>query len=657
MIINVNFGNEDSALPSEEFILDSGAGFSEAQGFGWITEESLNDAVGTPIDLSTNTREREASDDQSIDTFIHLQYPTGLSGARADASITTPGAWEYVLENGSYQITVGVGDSAFTDSNHVINVEGQTLISSFVPSEEQLFTEATTTVEVTDGRLTIDAIGGENTKLNFLEIVAEDSTDTDTDTENAIEPIDDSATPEDSSETDTTDDGNTPEDSSDTDTENAIEPIDDSATPEDSSETDTTDGDDTSEDGFDTGGADNSGIPGTILDEPLKINFGTPVVSSAGDIQDIGKEFTDEQGFGWITQDSVGSGNPVPIDIRGNTRDRNSIAQEDLDSLIHLQFSEDFTQPNSVTTPAAWEFVLANGEYAVTVAVGDPDFTDSNHVINIEGNNVISGFTPTENQLFETTTSIVEVTDGRLTIDAIGGENTKLNFVEIAPVDPLEVNPIEIPTDVGIPVEGGGVVEIVQPVANGINVNFGVPSFGSPSGFIVDIGQAYSESQGFGWVTQDSAGTSEPVPISVIPNGRDRNTLFNDGQGSLFNEPVLDSLIHLQYPTGLPNSDTSVTTPAAWEYALANGQYEVTVGVGDSDFFDSNHVINVEGENLISGFTPTGEEVNGFLPLGAQAFTTGSAIVEVEDGRLTVDAIGGENTKINFISIVAVDAL
>lgn len=396
-----------------------------------------------------------------------------------------------------------------------------------------------------------------------------------------------------------------------------------------------------------------------ILEEPIKFNFGTPVVSSPGDIQDIGQEFSDEQGFGWITQDSVGSDNPVPLDIQGNTRDRNSVAEDDLDSLIHLQFSEDFTQPNSVTTPAAWELLLANGDYIVTVAVGDPDFTDSNHVINIEGNSVISGFTPTEDQLFEITTTNVEVTDGRLTIDAIGGDNTKLNFVEIALADdsPVEVTPIEIPTEVGIPVEGGGVVETVEPVANGINVNFGVATFGSPSGFIADIGQAYSAEQGFGWVTEDSAGSSEPVPLSVIPNGRDRDSLFNDGQGSLFNDPVLDSLIHLQYPTGLPNSETSVTTPAAWEYDLANGLYEVTVGVGDSDFFDSTHVINVEGESLISGFTPTGDEVNGFLPVGAQAFTTGSAIVEVEDGRLTVDAIGGENTKINFISIVAVDGV
>jgi len=64
-----------------------------------------------------------------------------------------------------------------------------------------------------------------------------------------------------------------------------------------------------------------------ILEEPIKFNFGTPVVSSPGDIQDIGQEFSDEQGFGWITQDSVGSDNPVPLDIQGNTRDRNSVAE------------------------------------------------------------------------------------------------------------------------------------------------------------------------------------------------------------------------------------------------------------------------------------------------------------------------------------------
>lgn len=383
----------------------------------------------------------------------------------------------------------------------------------------------------------------------------------------------------------------------------------------------------------------------------ITINFGTPVVSTDADIQDIGAEFSEAQGFGWVTQDSVGSDNPIPLDIQGNTRDRNSIEEETLDSLIHLQFPEDIIRPGSISTPAAWEYILADGTYTVTVAVGDPDFTDSNHVINIEGNNVIAGFTPTEEELFTTATTVVEVTDGRLSIDAIGGENTKLNFVEVALVEstPSELTPIEVPTDFDLPPEGVGVVETVEPVAGGVNVNFGVPAFDVPAGFIQDIGTAYSEEQGFGWVTQDSAGSDELVPLNLIPNGRDRNTLFSDGAGGAFNEPVRDSLIHMQYPTGLPNSEVSETTPAAWEYDIANGQYEVTVGVGDPDFFDSTHVINVEGENLISGFTPTGSD--------AAAFSTGSAIVEITDGSLTVDAIGGVNTKINFISFVPVDSL
>ena len=138
-------------------------------------------------------------------------------------------------------------------------------------------------------------------------------------------------------------------------------------------------------------------------------------------------------------------------------------------------------------------------------------------------------------------------------------------------------------------------------------------------------------------------------------NGRDRDTLFLDEQGGQFREPVRDSLLHMQYPTGLPSSSGFVTTPAAWEYEIANGQYEVTVGVGDPEFFDSTHAINIEGESLISGFTPTGFEVNGGLPLGAQAFTEATGTFEVTDGSLTMDAIGGENTKVNYISIVPAD--
>jgi len=650
MIIKVNFGSESSSTP-DGFITDSGAGYSSNQGFGWVTQDSLGSENAIPIDISNNIRDRQADTGSTEDTLIHLQYPENLVSPLAATSVKTPAAWEYDIANGSYFVTVGVGDSEFTDSSHTVNIEGESAISSFSPTEDNLFSETTKLVEVTDCKLTIDAVGGENTKLNFVEITAEEDFDGEATSEDTDEFEDTEGTETDAS-LDTGDSGDT----EGTDTDASLD-TDESGETE-GTETETSLDTDDFEDISDVDNiSDTGGDAGAI-----RVNFGTASAFPVeGYIQDIGSEYNDGQGYGWVTQDSVGSDNPTPINITPNTRDRNSVQENTFDSLIHLQYADAFDNQNSVKTPAAWEYELANGEYTVTVGVGDPDFIDSNHVINIEGNSVISGFVPTEDNLFSVQTSTVQVTDGKLTIDAIGGENTKLNFVEITPADgseitspPVDVTPIETPTEVPIPVEGGGVVETVQPIEGGINVNFSTPSAASAGGFTQDIGAAYSESQGYGWITQDSAGSDAPNPIDLFANTRDRNTLFGDGQGGVFSEATKDSLIHLQYPTGLGNSDSSVTTPAAWEYALENGQYEVTVGAGDPDFFDSNHVINVEGESAISSFVPTGSIENGSLPLGAQAFSTGTVTIDVTDGRLTVDAIGGENTKLNYISIVPV---
>ncbi|MCC0178722.1 hypothetical protein I4641_17260 [Waterburya agarophytonicola K14] len=624
MIIKVNFAPEGSTT-LDGFITDYGAEYSPDRGFGWVIQSSLEDENPTPVDISPNTRDRISNSDVTGDTLIHLQYPTDLISPLAAESIKIPSAWEYDIANGSYLVTVGVGDPDFVDSTHVVNVEGESLISNFVPTEDNLFAENTTLVEVTDGRLTIDAIGGENTKLTFVEIASEG---------NAELPADNGESEESETPVDTGD--------GDGDGESEIE------TPVDTGDGDG-DGDGEIETPVDTG-------------DTVRINFApASAFSPEGYIQDIGGEYNDDRGYGWITQDSVGSDNPTPINISPNTRDRNSVVEDSFDSLIHLQYGDAFENDNAIRTPSAWEYELANGEYTVTVGVGDPQFEDSNHVINIEGNSIIAGFVPTEDNLFAVKTSTVEVTDGKLTIDAIGGENTKLNFVEIAPSDgseitdpPIDVTPIEIPTEVPIPVEGGGVVEMVEPIADGININFGVATVDSAAGFTQDIGAAYNSDRGYGWVTQDSAGSDNPTPINLFANARDRNTLFNNGQGGVFQEPVQDSLIHLQYPTGLGNSETAVTTPAAWEHAVENGRYEVTVGVGDPDFFDSEHTINVEGESAISGFIPTGTVENGFLPLDAQAFATGTVTVDVTDGRLTIDAIGGENTKINYVSIIPI---
>ena len=45
-----------------------------------------------------------------------------------------PGAWEYAVPNGTYTVTVGVGDPGFTDSVHRLQVEGQAAVAGFVPT-------------------------------------------------------------------------------------------------------------------------------------------------------------------------------------------------------------------------------------------------------------------------------------------------------------------------------------------------------------------------------------------------------------------------------------------------------------------------------------------------------------------------------------------
>ncbi|AFZ68638.1 hypothetical protein [Deinococcus peraridilitoris] len=151
----INFQPSGAAVPSG-FMADDGSAFSAARGYGWIREDSLGGAP-TGLDLRSASRDRNRSGiDQTLDTLIHLQ----LSGSPA-------GAWEYVVPSGRYCVTVSVGDKPY-DSAHTVNIEGTRVIDRFVPSAAQEYRSGSVLVDVTDGRLTIDARGGSNTKLNSL---------------------------------------------------------------------------------------------------------------------------------------------------------------------------------------------------------------------------------------------------------------------------------------------------------------------------------------------------------------------------------------------------------------------------------------------------------------------------------------------------------
>ena len=102
---------------------------------------------------------------------MHMQYgDTGGSSRTSD-----PGAWEIAVPDGTYDVTVSVGDEPSStngyDSQHSINIEGTSAIDKFQATAQNEYKQAKVTVNVTDGELTMDAIGGTNTKPNYVEIV------------------------------------------------------------------------------------------------------------------------------------------------------------------------------------------------------------------------------------------------------------------------------------------------------------------------------------------------------------------------------------------------------------------------------------------------------------------------------------------------------
>ncbi|WP_185982723.1 carbohydrate-binding protein [Aureimonas mangrovi] len=189
-VVKINFqpapGQAAQGLPSgyvtpDGYLADIGAAFGDrGNGFsyGWVTEASVADGTGNGTIAAAQPANAHwykntvpgASDLQK--TYAHFEYPgAGAAGARA---------WEMALENGTYQITLSIGDTAGAfDSNYVINIEGESALPSWVPANPIdgsqggggfRSTLVTKVVTVTDGRLTIDSIGGTNTEIQYLEV-------------------------------------------------------------------------------------------------------------------------------------------------------------------------------------------------------------------------------------------------------------------------------------------------------------------------------------------------------------------------------------------------------------------------------------------------------------------------------------------------------
>ncbi|MBO9533820.1 MAG: hypothetical protein J7513_12695, partial [Solirubrobacteraceae bacterium] len=160
--------------------------------------------------------------------------------------------------------------------------------------------------------------------------------------------------------------------------------------------------------------------------------------------------------------------------------------------------------------------------------------------------------------------------------------------------------------------------------------NFGPAGTPAVAGYTLETGSAWDASRGYGWVRQDSVAqpSESHVPYSMEPQTRDRNKVADQR---------IDTLIQLQPTTG-------DLTKGAWELAVPDGQYTVTVSAGDASYVNSVHTVRAEGQKVLDGVVPT----------TASLFASGSATVTVADGRLTIDGIGGTNVKLNWIRVRSV---
>jgi hypothetical protein len=150
---NIDFLPTGSAVPVG-FTADNGLPYDATRTYGWITP-----VTKVPVNLSANMRLRTGTTDAKLRSVVQMQASTAGQN---------PGTWEYSVPNGKYTVTVSAGDDGYYDSNHQINVESLPAISDFTPSVSNKYRSGTATVQISDGKITIDANGGVNTKMNYL---------------------------------------------------------------------------------------------------------------------------------------------------------------------------------------------------------------------------------------------------------------------------------------------------------------------------------------------------------------------------------------------------------------------------------------------------------------------------------------------------------
>jgi uncharacterized repeat protein (TIGR03803 family) len=180
----------------------------------------------------------------------------------------------------------------------------------------------------------------------------------------------------------------------------------------------------------------------------LQVNFGDKHTKTPqGWVKDYGLAFGQKifYQYGWkrradgtLIDLSIGGSFPGST---GNGRWRPTPTDPLLATFLHMQ-GNDVTNFRGTPVESYWELSVENGDYQVSVSVGDGyryTYSDlESHSLNVEGIPAITNFFPhgPSGSLtrFKQATIKVTVSDGLLTLDADGGTNTKINYAIIQPL-------------------------------------------------------------------------------------------------------------------------------------------------------------------------------------------------------------------------------
>ncbi len=343
------------------------------------------------------------------------------------------------------------------------------------------------------------------------------------------------------------------------------------------------------------------------------------------------------------------------MDHTMNTRDRQMLPNQLIDTLTHFRQG------------GKWEVAIPNGKHEVRVSIGDAGW-ESRHTLNVEGVNYWNNIYLGEGEFVESTKTVT-VSDGRLTLDqgSAWDKATRINYIDIdtkghplpfctsptptptpSPTStrvtptprptPTRVTPTPRPTPTRVtptprptptptrvtptptPTRTPRPTPTPEPEPTNpgpvrnleTRINFQPEESDKVCGYFPDYGKTFKKrnnnsNRSYGW-------------------NRDHTDLARDRQ--IRSNQLIDTLTHFR-------------SGGKWELRVFNGRHQITVGIGDAEY-PSTHSIYVEGQRFWDG-----------VELAANEFRQITRMIEVDDGRLTIDQGDAPEmaTRMNFVTV------